>query len=306
MTVLIATSVVRGSNQGESHGGVYLVDLNRQRVVQTIDWNTVQIDWQGRGWDRGLRGIAFDGDRVFIAASDELFVFNPAFELIHAYRCDYLKHCHEIFVHQRRLFLTSTGFDAILGFDLDANRFSWGLKLLREPTGFGATPFDPCGDQGPAPGNTLHLNSVYCNPRGMFIAGLKTAGLLQYTGSQISVWADMPQGIHNAMPFRDGILFNDTHSDAVRFVTPQEQWAFSVPRYADDQLTHRALDDYRIARQGFGRGLCIIDAKRIAAGSSPSTIAVHDLEKRKTTQLVTLTHDVRNAIHGLALWPYDV
>ena len=27
MTVLVATSVVRGSRQGESHGGVYLVEL---------------------------------------------------------------------------------------------------------------------------------------------------------------------------------------------------------------------------------------------------------------------------------------
>ena len=36
-----------------------------------LDWNTMGIDWQGRGWDRGLRGIAFDGETVYIAASDE-------------------------------------------------------------------------------------------------------------------------------------------------------------------------------------------------------------------------------------------
>ena len=53
---------MRGSHKGESHGGVYLIDLQSREVVQTIDWNTVDIDWQGRGWDRGLRGIAFDGD----------------------------------------------------------------------------------------------------------------------------------------------------------------------------------------------------------------------------------------------------
>ena len=82
MTTLIATSVVRGSRQGESHGGVYLVDLGRERVRQAVDWNTMDIDWQGRGWDRGLRGIAFDGDEIYIAASDELFVFNPDFEVL--------------------------------------------------------------------------------------------------------------------------------------------------------------------------------------------------------------------------------
>ena len=73
MTRLIATSVVRGSQQGESHGGVFLIDLVSQDVSQVIDWNTMDIDWQGRGADRGLRGIAFFEDTVFIAASDELF-----------------------------------------------------------------------------------------------------------------------------------------------------------------------------------------------------------------------------------------
>lgn len=72
MTVLVATSVVRGSRQGESHGGVYLVDFAKGSVAQAIDWNRGDIDWQGRGWDRGLRGIAFDGERVYVAASDEL------------------------------------------------------------------------------------------------------------------------------------------------------------------------------------------------------------------------------------------
>ena len=62
LTILVATSVVRGSRQGESHGGVYLVDFDADRAVQVLDWNTMDIDWQGRGWDRGLRGIAFDGE----------------------------------------------------------------------------------------------------------------------------------------------------------------------------------------------------------------------------------------------------
>ena len=108
MTTLIATSVVRGSRQGESHGGVYLLDLEQGQAALAIDWNTAGIDWQGRGWDRGLRGIAFDSDQVYIAASDELFVYTPEFELLASYRSPYLKHCHEIFRHERHLFLTST------------------------------------------------------------------------------------------------------------------------------------------------------------------------------------------------------
>jgi hypothetical protein len=48
-----------------------------------------------------------------------------------------------------------------------------------------------------------------------------------------------------------------------------------------------------------------MDDHRIAAGSSPSTIAIHDFDRRKTVQTVTLTYDIRNAIHGLEVWPFD-
>jgi len=121
MMKLLTTSVVRGSNQGDSHGGIYLIDFEQQTVDQKVDWNTTDIDWRGRGADRGLRGIAFDGETVYIAASDELFAYTPDFERIGSWRNPYLKHCHEIFIWERTLFLTSTGYDSILRFDLDDN-----------------------------------------------------------------------------------------------------------------------------------------------------------------------------------------
>ena len=304
MTVLIATSVVRGSRQGESHGGVFLVDIERERVAQPIDWNTTNIDWHGRGWDRGLRGIEFDGDRVLIAASDELFAYDREFNRVASYRSPYLKHCHEISRFRRRLYLTSTGFDSLLAFDLDANRFSWGLAIARSHGAFVATPFDPEGEQGPLPSNALHLNSVHAIRRGLYFSGMRTGGLLKFDGRTIALVATLPQGSHNARPYRDGILFNDSQADVVRFASPGSQQVFRVPRYAEDLLTHRDAGDSRVARQAFARGLCVIRDDIIAAGSSPSTIALHDLKRLKTTMTVTLSHDIRNAIHGLEVWPY--
>lgn len=306
MTTLIATSVVRGSRQGESHGGVYLIDLDERQVAQPIDWNSMNIDWQGRGWDRGLRGIAFDDERVYIAASDELFVFNPAFEQIASYRSPYLKHCHEICRYKRRLYLTSTGFDSILGFDLDAQRFSWGLNVSRDGQDLRATPFNPERASGPTPGNKLHLNSVVGTPGGLFLSGLNTSGLFAHTGRHITRAASLPDGTHNAQPHGNGVLFNDTNKDVVRYVPTQgPQRIFAVPVYDPDLLTHTDLDDSRIARQGFGRGLCAIDETLVAAGSSPSTITLHDLDSMKTMLSINLTMDIRNAIHGLEVWPFD-
>ena len=306
MTTLIATSVVRGSRQGESHGGVYLLDLEQEKAALAIDWNTADIDWQGRGWDRGLRGISFDGDRVFIAASDELFEYSPDFEQVASYRSPFLKHCHEIVRYERRLFLTSTAYDSILGFDLDNNRFSWGLNISAQADEFLATPFNPVGQHGPAPKNKLHLNNVFCDTNGMFISGLRTAGLLHYSGSRITKYVNLPEGSHNARPWRDGVLFNDSEANAVRFVTPKTNHVFQVPRYPENLLTHTDLDDSRIARQSFARGLCTINDGLIASGSSPSTITLHDVDTMKTTRSINLSMDIRNAIHGLEVWPYPL
>ena len=305
MTKLIATSVVRGSQQGESHGGVYLVDFDKEETKQVIDWNTSDIDWQGRGWDRGLRGIAFDGDRVFIAASNELFEYTPDFKQVASYKCPYLMHCHEIFVYKRRLYLTSTGFDSILAFDLDENRFCFGLNIRELGDGYGGGTFDPNGKKGPGQSNHFHFNNVFCDPYGLYVSGLKTRGMLRFDGRRVEKIIALPLGMHNARPYRNGVLFNDTASDVVRYVIEDdEHLCFKVPQYEPNKLLNVDVDDSRIARAGFGRGLCDVGDGVIAGGSSPSTIALHNVDTKKTFAQVNLTMDVRNAIHGLEVWPF--
>lgn len=304
MTCLIATSVVRGSNQGESHGGIYLINLETDEILQPVDWNTLNIDWQGRGWDRGLRGIAFHDGNIYVAASDELFVFDQGFRQVASYRNDYLKHCHEISVFKDHLFISSTGYDSVLGFNLTTNAFDWALHVTSDGMRFGGKRFDPNGTDGPLLLNKLHINTVFCDEHGMFISGLRTENVLTFNGRAVGALTSLPEGSHNARPFKDGILFNDTRANAVRFESPTGRAAFRVPRFPDHKLTHTKLDDTRIARQGFGRGLCVIDDTRIAAGSSPSTISIYDLESQRPEKVINLSMDVRNAIHGLEVWPY--
>ena len=305
---LITTSVVRGSHQGESHGGVYLLDLDRREVTQRLDWNKADIDWQGRGWDRGLRGIAFDGETVYVAASDELFAYTPRFEQIGSWRNPYLKHCHEIAIHERSLFLTSTAFDSIVAFDLDRHAFHWAMHVATEQFRFKATIFDPLGDDGPLMLNKLHLNSIHCSSGGMYITGLKSGGMLLFNGKKIQMAAELPAGTHNAQPFRDGVLFNDTDADAVRYAgrgEGREDRAMRVPHYAADELLNRHLDRSQTARQGFARGLCVLAPSVVAGGSSPSTVTLYDLAANERVMSINLSMDVRNAIHGLEIWPYE-
>lgn len=307
MVKLVTTSVVRGSQQGESHGGVYLLDTEAQSVEQVLDWNTADIDWQGRGWDRGLRGIAFDEGRVYIAASDELFAYTPEFELIGSWRNPYLKHCHEIAVYQRKLFLTSTGFDSILAFDLDKHVFDWGMNVQSKQFQFHGQRFDPRLDDGPIMFNKLHLNNVYCNGHGMYISGLKTGGMLHYNGKTINMAVELPSGTHNSRPFRDGVIFNDTESDVLRYTSRgegEEDRAMKIPVYSAEQMTHLDKSDSVMARPGFARGLCVVSESIVAGGSSPSTITLYDLVSNEHILSVKLSNDVRNGIHGLEVWPY--
>ncbi len=305
---LITTSVVRGSQQGQSHGGVYLIDPQSQSVVQTIDWNRADIDWQGRGWDRGLRGIAFDGETVYIAASDELFAYTPAFRRVGSWRNRYLKHCHEIAVYGRSLFLTSTGFDSILAFDLDSQRFHWAMQVQEKEFNFKGVVFDPISDDGPLMLNKLHLNSIHCNEQGLYVSGLRSGGMLHFNGKSILMSVELPAGTHNARPFRDGVLFNDSEANALRYCgrdTDSEDRAMQVPAYETGDLVHAGEDTIGIARPAFARGLCALSDSLVVGGSSPSTVSLYDLAANQRLWSVNLTMDVRNAIHGLAVWPYE-
>jgi len=310
---LIATSVVRGARQGDSHGGIYLIDFAGREVQQLVDWNTSDIDFQGRGWDRGLRGIAFFAGEIYIAASDELFVYDRAFRVQRSFRSSYLKHCHEIFQLNSHLYLTSTACDSILAFDLERQAFIWALHIALEDEEARGTAFDPTGINGPGGANgpparnLLHLNNVHADRRGLFVSGMRTGGILHVgNGNVVRRFVDMPVGMHNARPHGDGVLFNDTSADLVRYVGRDgTQRVFPVPKYDPAEIEHVELGDEQVARQGFARGLCVIDERRFAAGSSPSTVSLYDLEAGSAIARVNFSMDIRNAIHGLEVWPFD-
>ena len=307
MIKLLATSVVRGSNRGDSHGGIYVVDFHRMAVDLKLDWRMPDIDWQGAGADRGLRGIAIDEEIVYIAASNELFAYTPSFELIDSWRNPYLNHCHEIAIRESSLFLVSTGLDAILEFDLGRRKFVKGLHIEWQESGFRANPFDPDGQRGPLQRDMLHLNSVHCDENGIYVSGMRSRCLLRIEGDEVAAFADVPPGTHNVRPFRDGILFNDTNADMLRFRGYEDggkDRVMAVPTYDARHLKHTDVDDSRIARQGFARGLCVLSDTIVAGGSSPSTVTIWDVERGMKIASINLTMDIRSAIHCLAVWPF--
>ena len=301
---LIASSVVRGARLHDSHGGLCIVDCRSGALDWVLDWNSPDIDLAERGGDRGLRGIGTVGDDCYVLSSVALIRFDRHMKLQATYRNPYLKHCHELAIHAGRAYIVSTGFDAILGFDLASKRFVTGMHLRVDNSLLGAIPFDPESGHGPAPVCAFHLNSVSCSDAGLFFSGLRTGALLRMVDSQLSIAAALPAGTHNAQPFHGGIIYNDTERNRLCVRRAGRELCMEVTADPARSSHWQLAEDPRLARPLFARGLCALSARYVAAGSSPSTISIYDLQAEQRVSQVELSRDVRNAIHGLALWPF--
>ena len=316
LPTVLATSVVRSAFEGESHGGVYLVDLHSGDCQEVVRWDYGAISWEGRGSERGLRGIAFHDGLVLIAASDEILIYDQDFTLVDSFRNDYLKHCHEVCKENDVLWLTSTGFDSILGFDLKAGRFSIGHHMTREyPTrlarrlqlfpSYSVRAFDPEGANGSRVRGGLHVNNVWAYNGSLLVSGTTLRHVLEVRNGHIERFARIPRGTHNAQPFRGGILVNHTHANQIAYISRMGRLkrSFPVKSYDTADLINSSLPADH-ARQAFGRGLCTWRDTVVIGGSSPATISAFNFGTGERLACVNITMDVRNAIHGLEVWPY--
>jgi hypothetical protein len=315
LPTVLMTDVVRSSKQGDSHGGAYIINLETKSFEQVLDWNRVDIKWEGRGQGRGLRGICFVGAEIYIAASDELFVFDQQFNILRSFRCDYLHHCHEIaYDGGQYIYLSATSYDSVLRFDVHAQRFDqgwWMQTVDREYDGkmvkaLDAAAYNPNEPDGAKEGDNLHINNVCVAGKVPLFSGLSMNLLVAIQEGESRPFSLVLPTTHNAQPLGKGVVMNSTGQDAVVMADRQGRMIkmFNYPRYDESELTNTDIPgDY--ARQAFGRGLCIDHNNRLViAGSSPGTVSAFDVQSEAMVATVQVSNDLRNAPHGLEIWPY--
>src|SRR3712207_8402511 len=119
--------------------------------------------------------------------------------------------------------------------------------------------FDPNSDEGPpVSSNTCHLNSVSYEGGLLTVAGTRCAHLLTINGPKLASYARIPYGTHNARPFGELVLLNDTSSNRVSYLGRDgESVSFPIKRYDEGRLLNSHLPQDH-ARQAFGRGLCVL------------------------------------------------
>lgn len=304
---IIATSVVRGADKKESHGGIYLIDMNSEKIIQVVDWNDCNIDFGGRGGDRGLRGICFYDTHIYVVSSSELFCFNQDFKIIASYQNPYLQHAHEMVVRDDYIYITSTGFDSVLRFNLKTNVFDKGWLIRIDINGkMDMNQYEPIEPYGPMQGNTTHINNVYIDENGLHVSGRHLPYLINFQQDKVKVVCEIPLGTHNVRRFKEGILYNDTESDQVVYSSTYNYCSLPIINYPEADILNSEFSDKRLARQSFGRGLCTFEEDIIISGSSPSTITAFDMRSQSIIKSINISMDIRNAIHGLEIWPFPV
>ena len=309
LPMVACTTIVRSAHRSQNHGGVFLVDLETQKIEQVVDWSDQSIDWAGAGGDRDLRGMATYKGELWIAASKEIHVFNEKFEIVRSFTNKFLKGIHEIFRHEETLLLASTATDCIVEFDLKNEQFGDVHWLSRQggdndDTRIQYKIIDPSDELPEGIGDSIHINNV-CVHGGYILAGaLKVGAILVLKDGQIFPFGKIPVGTHNVQPFQGGLFYHLSEKGELHFteVSGEPKVSFETVRYPEDELVNIDLSN-EFAHQGFARGICVIDEETVVTGSSPATISVYSLAERKCLKSINISADIRQALHSIVIWP---
>lgn len=238
------------------------------------------LDWP----ERAPRCVAFDGESIFVASGRSLFEYDRNFDLQASWRNTYLANCNSMAIHKRVLYLVSTSFDAVLGFDLDKKEFDRGFHFEMSNFKFGVSAFDLSSNDGPLMLSKLSINSIYCDENGMYLTGLQTGGMLHFNGEQVNMSVEIPVPTNDARPFRNGVLFTDAENA---------------------QLCYSSRGDEERTLQGVSKGLCVLSGHVVAGGASPASITLWDLAKNRQLLSVALDTEESASIQSVDVWPFD-
>ncbi|NBD11328.1 MULTISPECIES: hypothetical protein [Corallococcus] len=182
-TRLLVTSIVRISGTGESSGFVRWVSTGQRRVLKTWpiqESRFRQFDLNPRGGLRGGRGIGSTEERLVIAMTDRLYVFDRQWNQVGELTHPLFGEVHDILVEPDGVWVTATASDALLKIGWDGKLLrSWSWRkdpVLAEALGLGAWAGEAAEvdyrdpRQLPALYDFVHINGVARAPEGLLLS----------------------------------------------------------------------------------------------------------------------------------------
>lgn len=292
---IITSCAIRGSKHGDIHGGLYILDLNCDKYEKIFDCSS-DIDLVGRGAERGLRGIVITDKYIIAAASSSILFFDKkSLKYSHSVTNNCLKYCHEMCLYNNTLWIISTGFDAIVCFDLNSNKFTKGFEIIQNKVKI----FDPNKKQL-NPKDRKHLNNISSHNNNIYISGTNSGGLMQLTDNKINKYCSIPPGTHNSQIFKNNIIMNNTPNKSIEIRSKNGKILCKhiVKTISKNKLINVSSD--KIAKQPFPRGLAIYN-NFVIAGSSPGMISVYHADNLNKIKDIIMNNDIRCSIHGIEI-----
>ena len=314
MTRLLVSTIVREAASLEISGYLYTVDVCENAVRERcpfIEAPMRDLDPNPRGGMRGARGIAVDGDEVFVANYSVVYRFDSQWRCIGVISNPDCADIHDIAIHEGSLWITSTRNDLLMEFDREGQlRARMNLRAadslaelhhsgwwrspegidFRDPRTHDKTRYD-----------SLHVNGLSFGPDNSLVVSLgqmasangAQSGLLRLdsTGASAMTWmqddATVPR--HNALYLPEGMLLvNDTPRGEVVCLDPISG------------LEHKRID----IGAGYLRGLAQLDDGRIVTGAQQD-LALVDPRAPDAPCFIRLSHDARESVHSIAVLPVE-
>jgi len=293
---ILLTTVIRAAKLGGIHGGFYVIDYPSKDVVFH---STCDEDFSGdneRGGERGLRGIAIDGDRVYVAGSNSIQILDAnSFDTLATRTYDKFDSIHEICFHDNHLWVTSTGNDCVARLDSNLDMADiWhivGEQHASHHTVSRKVKNTYCADLQ----DKIHVNSISAHNGRVVFSGALTP---LYDFDTLEEVQDLVLGgfTHNFEEYPDLVLANKTYVKKLEVITDYDRVFYSIPPHMG-QIDR--VDD-EIAKSNWPRGMARRDSL-VFLGSSPARVLVFDLDKRLFIDEIKLSSDPRCCVHGIDL-----
>jgi hypothetical protein len=309
------STICRGSQPWEPSGHLYVVDLERGVLgsCEVPPAPCLEREPNPRGGIRGGRGLAADGDTLYVANGAEVLRFDRAWRPLGTISHPWCGNVHDIAVHDERLWVCSTANDALAVFDqagglTDLIDLRPAALLAGDGARFAAVVDyrDPAGYEA-AESNLLHANGIGFDATGVPLVSLGRSeaeeggsprGLIARAdglAAPLPVADDVPVPTHNVVPMPDGTLLSlDSGAGTLLVLRP-------------DGTVVRCLTLAPPAPHGFLRGLCPAGGDRVLVGERNRLLVV-DLNAGAPTPTIgsfVLAESPRESVYAIALLPEE-
>lgn len=313
MTHLLATTIVRGSAAHETSGYLYVVDLEERAVAARSPIMEAPLrdgDPNPRGGMRGGRGLAVNGDEIFVANFSAVYRFDADWRLLNVISHPACADIHDITFHDGSLWVTSTRNDLILQFSpegrlldhIDVHRFDVVVELHqsnpmsgREELLSGAIDFRDPRTHNKDGYDTAHVNAVTFGPEGDLIVLLGQTGRPENPISALlsideNGVASVPLALGDAIVPRHNALFLP-EGDLVLSDTPQGELVHVAP-ISGSELSRTKLQG------GYLRGLVRLDDGRLVVGQQ-EYLVILGASGQDSGDRIRLSSDSRESVHSI-------